>query len=263
MTMHAPPQTSTDCRLCEGGVERQFTLRVLGKYDVDYLRCAECGSLQTVAPFWLGETYGGDLQNLDTGAARRAARTCAIILLATTVLGIPRTASVLDFGGGDGLVCRMLRDAGYDSYVYDKYAKNFYADGYAGHPDRGYDVVCAVEVLEHLAVPTRELDMMFSALPQLVMIATDRYHGQGPEWPYLGSDQGGHVFFYSDEAMAFVAKRYGYDLVTYGTTAVFVKRRLSRWRRAALSAALRSGSLLAGRMWLQFLRPQRAAPPPR
>lgn len=246
------------CRLCSGSLSRKFSLAVLGKYDVDYLNCEVCKSLQTAKPFWLDETYGGTLPNLDCGAARRALRTCSLIFLASTILGLGQRCRLLDFGGGDGFVCRYLRDIGFDAFVYDKYCKNVYAEGFSKEPGGAYDVVSAIEVLEHLAEPNIELSMIFSLRPSAVIVSTDLYRGQGHAWKYLGPEQGGHVFFYSENALKLIATRYGYTAILHDSSTVFVRERVSRLRRAALALSLRPIGLLLGRLWLQLIRPSRS-----
>ena len=245
------------CRLCGGVTEHKFSLRVLNKYDVGYWSCNSCLSLQTDDPFWLSETYGGTLPNLDTGAARRALRTCAITLLAAKVLRVPMTARLLDFGGGDGLTCRLLRDSGIDAYVYDKYVNNFYADGYSGNPNANYEIICAIELLEHLRQPALEIGHIFSNYPEIVIISTELYKAQGSDWAYLGPAHGGHVFFYSMQALKLLAERHNYTLFMQNNTAIFARGQPPRWQRILLSLILRPEVLLGGRIWMQTIRPRR------
>jgi len=245
------------CRLCGSVLVKRFSLRVLDKYDVGYCECSRCKSLQTEEPFWLAETYNGLLPNLDVGGARRALRTCAVILLASRILSIGWKARLLDFGGGDGFVVRMMKDVGFKAFVYDKYAPNTYACGFSGDPAEQYDIVTAIEVWEHLAEPNEEIDLIFSKRPRAVIVATDRYFGQSQDWPYLGAGQGGHVFFYSKEGMQFIASKFGYDVVLRDSTAIFVRSKMSPLQRLAFSLALRPVGLLFGRLWLQLIRPDR------
>ncbi len=245
------------CRLCGSATETKFTLKVLDKYSVGYMECLHCEAMQTSAPSWLGETYSGQLPNLDVGAARRALRSCAVILLATEILRIPRGSTLMDFGGGDGFVCRLLRDLGFKSFLYDKYASNNYAYGYAADPSQHYDIITCFEVWEHLPMPSQDIAYLFSKSPSLLVVSTDIYEGQGPDWGYLGPDQGGHVFFYSKKAMKYLGQKFGYDVVTRDSTTVFSKAPLKGWQSAALNFALGPLGLLIGRLWMQLIKPQR------
>lgn len=251
------------CRFCGSPTTKQFSLRVLGRYDADYLRCVACESLQAASPFWLNETYSGLLPNLDQGAPRRALKSCSTVMLVAKILSVAQGSSVLDFGGGDGLVCRLLRDVGFDAFVYDKYSQNFYADGHTGDPSRYYDIVCAIEVWEHLNEPAETIELLFSKRPRLLVISTGYYRGQGPDWAYLSPRGGGHVFFCSMRALSILAARHGYDLVVRDSTAIFSRDRIPSWRRLAVSLSLSQIGLLAGRIWMQMIRPHRdPAPPP-
>lgn len=163
----------------------------------------------------------------------------------------------MDFGGGDGLVCRLLRDLGFDAYDYDKYALNFYAHGYVADLAERYDIVTCFEVWEHLPRPREEFERLFSKRPFLLIGSTDMYHHQGAEWAYLGPEQGGHVFFYSEKAMKHLATQFGYDVVTRGSTTVFSKAPFNKWQRFVLGRALAPIGLLIGRLWMQIVKPQR------
>ena len=60
--------------------------------------------------------------------------------------GLSEQEQVLDWGGGDGLLVRLLRDAGLDAYHHDRYADNLYAAGFEGDPTKRYSMVTAFEV---------------------------------------------------------------------------------------------------------------------
>ena len=61
----------TICRLCEGQVTPSFKHKILGKYDVQYYSCKECGYFQTEAPYWLEEAYTQVINSEDNGIFRR------------------------------------------------------------------------------------------------------------------------------------------------------------------------------------------------
>src|SRR5262249_43503280 len=156
-----------NCRLCRGPLRRRFALRVLGKYDVGYFLCQDCGSLQTQPPYWLAEAYGHNLSNLDTGAAQRNLHNLAACYALAKLCNL---RNVLDVGGGDGLLCRLLRDYGVNCFVRDRYARPAYAQGFTEPDFRQPDLVVAIEVIEHFANPGPELDELFGTGAEVFLI---------------------------------------------------------------------------------------------
>jgi Methyltransferase domain len=223
MTSPALTETSTaalHCRLCAGVLTKRFSLRLLGQQDVGYFACAKCGSLQTELPSWLEQAYGQNLSNLDTGAAQRNLKNMAACYTVARVLKLTR---LVDVGGGDGLLCRLLRDYGLRCYVRDKYARPTYAQGFDQPDFDAPDMVSAFEVFEHLPQPALELEQFFAQTPQVVLISTELYNGQGTDWPYLAPESGQHVFFYTKAALEHVAQRFGYKLVLGGSFQLFLR----------------------------------------
>jgi hypothetical protein len=208
------------------------------KYDVAYFRCENCGSLQTEQPYWLEEAYSKGLGLADAGAVARNLNSQAIVYAVARVLRMPRDASVLDFGGGNGLLCRLLRDRGFNARVFDHYATNDFAQGFE---DDGsiYNLVCSFEVAEHLVNPKTEMARIFERSSSVVIIGTESYQNQGADWWYLISPEGQHVFFYTKKGMALLAATYGYHYYEpVANTHIFLKRPLTWVERAWLSKLL-------------------------
>jgi hypothetical protein len=195
------------CRLCRGATALKFRKSVLSRHCVAYFRCEHCGSLQTERPFWLAEAYRSSLANSDTFAGQRALTNVSAAYVASRLFG---ARNALDVGGGDGLVCRLLRDYGLNCYVSDKYAINLYAPGFVEPDFRNPDLTLAFEVFEHFPEPTEDLASIFSARPRIVLASTWLYENQGEDWSYLAPDDGQHVFFYSRGAIDLIAARFGY-----------------------------------------------------
>ena len=236
-----------NCRLCDGAAREIFRARILGKYDVAYERCAECGSLQTESPYWLNEVYKShNLGITDTGAALRAIDCQAVVWTAARVLGLPKRASILDFGGGSGLLCRLLRDRGFDARVSDAHAENDFARGF-DDGEATYDVSCAFEVAEHLTNPKSEMNMILGRGRQLCIIGTETYTGQGDDWWYLAREEGQHVFFYSEAGMAQLGSAYGFEYLKIANWHLFLKRPY-KWHERVLLALLLSHRV---RPWLR------------
>lgn len=212
--------TDNVCRLCSGAVDSLFKKRVLGKYDVSYYKCSHCYSLQTEKPYWLDEAYKKNLSNADTGAAQRNLHNLAACY---TILKLLNVRNVIDIGGGDGLLCRLLRDYEINCYVKDKYATPLYGQGFTEENFNTPDLIIGFEVLEHYQNPLTDLDDLFNYKPHALLLSTAIFTNQKQDWWYLGPESGLHVFFYSKKALTMIAAKYKYELVMSGGFIFFVK----------------------------------------
>jgi hypothetical protein len=246
-----------NCRLCGGSVVRQFDLVLLGRHEVGYSRCCDCGSLQTDEPYWLSEAYATSSAASDVGAVRRCLSCRAAIWLMLRSLRKHRSR-VLDFGGGGGLLCRLLRDIGIDAWTYDSYGSSAYALQFRADIDAttsGYfDVVTAFEVLEHLPHPDKDLETLFRLAPDILLTSTEPYStGFDKDWWYLSPNTGQHVFFYSPHALQLIADRFGYSLLLIGGWQIFTRRPIGKFTRALLRRLFSGRSLLLLRMIMEAL----------
>lgn len=218
--------TKNSCRLCNGSLSLKFTANVLNKYQVKYWQCEECHSLQTDLPFWLEEAYATtNIASSDTGAVQRNLNNLAVVYFITKVLHIE---NIIDIGGGDGLLCRMLRDYGLNCFVEDKHAIPTYAQHFISDGSIQAELILGFEVVEHFSNPSADIEKIFSSSPKYVLLSTHPYQGQGSDWWYLGLNTGQHVFFYSNSGMQKIAEKYGYHLITYGTIAFFFQSKLKK-----------------------------------
>lgn len=236
--------TASECRLCGGETSVAFRAPLLGR-DTGYHRCRRCGGLQTDQPDWLDEAYsGGHLSGRDTGAVERCLRAQAFVFVVARVLGLPRDSTILDFGGGSGLLCRLLRDQGFDAYIEDEHSNIELAKAYAATVEDGpFDIITAFEVAEHLSHPGKVFKRLLSARPRVLLIATETYRGQGADWHYLAPSDGQHIFFYAPESMQYIAETGGYHYLRFGDLHLLTMEPLGKLRRRVLRRLLRQASL--------------------
>jgi hypothetical protein len=208
------------CRLCEGHLLPKFSRTVLYEHEVRYFECDRCGSLQTEVPYWLDDAYGSNLSILDAGAVQRNLQNLAAAYLISKLF---RVRDALDFGGGDGLLCRLLRDYNVNCYVQDKYAVPTYSQGFSEPDFAAPNLVLAFEVIEHFAYPARELEGLFRSRPKILLASTGVYSHQQADWWYLAAEAGQHVFFYSKKAVQMIGDRFGYSSVLSGGFLLFVR----------------------------------------
>jgi hypothetical protein len=253
----------TPCRLCGGPAVFQFSHQVLGKYPVGYWRCETCHCLETDPPHWLDESYA--TLTADTGMVARTWQMGQAASLILGLAGISPDLVCMDWGGGNGLFCRMMRDQGFNFVSDDKYAEPFYSQGFT-RKDKGItksDVITSFELFEHLPDPKSELKEILSFEPKLWIFSTQLYSGQDKAWKYLGPDLGRHVFFYSHAGLAKFAADNGFEFLRGRDLHMLIKKNgpylksgLKRRLATALIAGSKPAMLLAA---VNFLSRQRKA----
>jgi hypothetical protein len=233
------------CRLCGGTARFQFSHQVLDKYPVGYWRCEACQSLETDPPHWLDESYA--TLTADTGMVARNWQMAQITSLLLGLAGVGPDIACMDWGGGNGLFCRMMRDQGYNFVSDDKYADPFYSRGFT-RQDCGItrsDIVTSFELFEHLPDPASELKEILSFEPKLWIFSTQLYSSQDKTWKYLGPDLGRHVFFYSHAGLAKFAEANGFEFFRGRDLHMLVRRGGHGYLKGALKRRFAAG-LLAG-----------------
>jgi hypothetical protein len=229
------------CRLCNGELRSRFSVQVLAKHTVEYFYCLICGSLQTEPPYWLKEAYENNLALLDTGAAQRNLANLSASYVVAQLLGL---RNLIDFGGGDGLLCRLLRDYGLNCFLEDKYAKASYSLAFTCPNFEKPELLLAFEVLEHFDNPHSDLRMLFQHSPKALLASTVPYAMQDADWWYLTPETGQHVFFYSQAAMRLIAKTWGFDVIGQGFYWLFIRTGTVGPIRKALARILLTRPLL-------------------
>jgi 2-polyprenyl-6-hydroxyphenyl methylase/3-demethylubiquinone-9 3-methyltransferase len=132
---------------------------------------------------------------------------------------------VLDYGGGNGKLAELLRQAGFGHVcTYDPFVP-----GHAQRPEGRFDCVLSFEVVEHSTDPAQSFADMNDALmePGLIILSTllqppdiDR---QGLSWWYAGP-RNGHVSLFSRASVAKLVRRFGLKFASFGeNTHVFYR----------------------------------------
>ena len=198
------------CRLCEGKLQFTFKKKIINKHIISYYKCDLCKSLQTEQPYWLDGLYNiNNLEEVDFGSAYRLFRNQEKVFILSKLLGLKKG---LDWGGGDGILCRLLRDYCLNFYTIDKFTNSTYSNHFIIKDYNSLDLITSFEVFEHLSKPKEDIDFLFSLNAKTIFISTKLYKNQNEDWDYLYPDCGTHIFFYSQNSLELIAKKYKYNV---------------------------------------------------
>ena len=198
------------------------------QHQARYYECGACHALQIPDVPWLAAAYrhegAGHACDRDTGRLRRCFSASWYLFVLKSVGVVPSSARLLDWGGGHGLLSRMLRDVGIDAWSYDPHVPVplFSADQALSDDEAvegSFDVVTAFEVLEHLVDPVGTAGSIRRILAPgaTVVVSTGVYRsGQHDEsWHYLAVEGGQHITFWSEAALGHLGSLLGKASVGY------------------------------------------------
>jgi O-antigen/teichoic acid export membrane protein len=230
------------CRICGHSCEHSFTGTIMGKYNVTYYSCENCGFVQTEKPYWLNEAYEKPINLTDTGLVRRnilAAKSVSVIIF--FLFGKDR--KYLDYAGGYGLFTRLMRNYGFDFYSYDPYTANLLAQGFPYNPKDDIAMLTSFECFEHFENPIPEIDRMLN-ISRNIFFSTQLIPDPAPplsEWWYYGAEHGQHVAFYRRKTLQYIAKKYGLHVYSIRGYHLLTEHRISKWLFVFLTGAGRFG----------------------
>jgi 2-polyprenyl-3-methyl-5-hydroxy-6-metoxy-1,4-benzoquinol methylase len=199
-------QPTTQCKICGSSMTVHDHADILEKYRVAYYLCRHCGFIQTENPYWLEESYSRAIATSDTGIISRNLQNATDLLF---ILKFMKNDDCLDFGGGHGILTRIMRDYGFNFAHYDKYAKNLFANGFEGDSTRKYDFVTAFENFEHFVNPMEEIEKIIG-ITDVLYFSTLLIPGNIPlvrDWWYFGPSTGQHISFYSKKSLEYISAK--------------------------------------------------------
>ncbi|WP_223910739.1 class I SAM-dependent methyltransferase [Geobacter sp. AOG1] len=191
----------------------------MGKYEGHFLRCLSCGFLFADNPIWLDEANSTAINVTDLGLVGRNIWFANIARSVVFYL-FDSNGKFLDYGGGTGLFTRLMRDAGYDWYWYDKFCLNIFAEGFSADMGSGlrYELLTAAELFEHLVDPVQTLSEL-NNLSENILFTTQLLPENPPRldaWWYYGLEHGQHVSFFSRKSLQILAESSGLIMKSNG-----------------------------------------------
>jgi len=215
-------QNSSICKICGNIATVKFNAKILNKYDVSFYKCGFCEFIQTDDPYWLDEAYHSATNGLDTGYIQRNEINREVVSNFITKVSpiINSEGKFLDYGGGYGIFTRMMRDKGFDFYLYDEYAENIFAKHFYINDicNQKVEMLTAFEVFEHLPEPIDEVKKMLSYSDTIFFTTELQPQGKDitnvDDWWYFAPDGGQHISFFTHKALEIIAKKFNLNFYT-------------------------------------------------
>lgn len=253
-----PASPTAACKLC-GGASSLFGVVDFNKTcheqpdqrlplsgsPVYYRRCGECGFLFTeafdafTAADFETRIYNADYAAIDPDFAERRPRANAALI--AKLFGTARAElSVLDYGGGEGLLADILTGEGWRVDSHDPF------HGPSNPPAGPYDLITCFEVFEHTAEPKVLIEalsgllapdglVLFSTLLQPPSIDEIRLN-----WWYA-APRNGHISLFSKQSLAALCHGAGLTQASFNDGLHVAYRRLPAFASHLMGEAAADG----------------------
>lgn len=217
------------------------------RYDAQFWRCSSCGFVFVQDPHWLEHAYADAIHDADLGVPWRAV-THSRATKALIEVFLRRSNRYLDYGAGNGLFVRHMRDLGYDFVGYEPHGDMTFARDFRVEDwdSRRFDLICAFEIAEHLEEPADTFERLFTRT-DAVLFSTQLLPKSTPppgQWWYYGLEHGQHVSFQTRRSLRALADRLGCHVVSRGSNLHLLTRRRIRRRLFDLVVSERIGKLV-------------------
>ena len=202
----------TICKICDSNSTPLLKGTILRKYEIQYYKCSNCGFIQTEEPYWLNEAYQIEFDFIDVGLLSRNLNGSKRIGSLLSKMSLEK-GPFLDFGGGSGILVRLMRDLGFDFYLSDKYNENIYAKYFESesNSDQKFEAITSLEVFEHFVDPKMELENLLKKSDTIIFstnLTPKEELKSIDDWWYFVPESGQHLSLYSENSLRTLANEF-------------------------------------------------------
>ena len=221
-----------DCKICSAPsplygvvdfnkscIEQQGRKLPLSGHPIYFRRCQQCGFTFTTAfDGWDLDAFRRNIYNdeyvvVDPDYVELRPAGNANLVAISFPEG-KSSMSILDYGGGDGLLAARLREQGFTAATYDPFST------FNQLPEEKFDLITCFEVMEHVPTPQATVDAIVSLLnkPGAVLFSTlvqpEAFESVGVNWWYA-APRNGHVSLYTGQALARLFQPHGMKVASF------------------------------------------------
>lgn len=243
MNEFATTSSSTRCPICGETATPLFRITVRQSIDTHVVQCNGCTFTFLPQSDWLHASFGDELQREDVGALDRN------LLVADFLRPLIRSLSnqditCVDWGGGYGLLSRLMRDRGINFHNYDEHTKQLFYSPAIATSDEVFDLLTLIEVSLHFTDPVEDFRKLMSRSSLVFFTCVVPPDPIPSDWWYLMPRTGQHVAMYPIESLRRIAEILDVGLVTDGRFFhLFHSRPVSLRTRALFKSRLLAFSL--------------------
>ena len=190
----------SNCPICHSQVRLFSNFLIQGKIGGRYLKCTSCNFIHAENPSWLEGSFTDALNSLDIGSVDRCNIVADFVEVLANSLKVDNP-KVLDWGGGYGLLTRILRDRGVRCTHYDPYTEPLFANNIKLQSDARFDLIVLSEVMLHMTDPISTLTELLKISDNIMFTAVIAPPDVTPDWWYFMPDTGQHVAIFSQQTI--------------------------------------------------------------
>jgi len=203
------------CAVCSSKSKFLFSYVVKGEHPASLHECLSCSFTFVKNPHWLAASFSSELNDLDIGSVDRCLVLADFVQVLIQSMNNPNRR-FLDWGGGYGLLARIMRDRGVDFISHDIYTRPLFVQPYQIEENDFFGLITMSEVALHLTDPVPIFADILKFTNTLVFTAVIAPDVIPNDWWYLMPDTGQHVAIYHKETLQALAHKLGVHLTSDG-----------------------------------------------
>ena len=209
---------NANCPICTTPSNGLFHVLVQGEKKVELNSCPNCEFAFYPDQNWISHSFSDELNALDVGATDRtiiAADYLSVVLKSLKLAN----GRFLDYGGGYGLLSRIMRDRGFNFENHDPFTKQIFPTSglTSSNPlEQKYDAVTLIEVALHFEDPLQEFKKLLELSDNVLFTAVLTDKKLDSDWWYLSPETGQHIALFSRKTLEEIADKLGVHVTSDG-----------------------------------------------